>query len=96
MRLDDPRDLRRVPAHLKRDPILQAQAPREQLKRRRRRLDPPHRSRLASLVNRDLAKIAMNIQPDRFHHNTSTHVNERNGRAAGKRHRPIRAQGTTG
>ena len=44
VRLDDPRDLPRVARHLQRDPIVRAQAPREQLELLRRRRDPPAQS----------------------------------------------------
>jgi hypothetical protein len=39
---EDPRDLRRVAADLKRNPTIRAQTPGGQLKRRRRGQDPPH------------------------------------------------------
>ena len=68
VRLDDPRDLPRVAGHLQRHPIARAEALREQLQRLRRRLDPARRADLAGLDDRDLAEVAMHVQPDRPHH----------------------------
>ena len=70
--LEDPRDLSRVAAHLKRDPVIRAQTAGEQLEVLQCRLHPPDRSQLPGLHDRDLAELAMDIQPDRSHPNTST------------------------
>jgi hypothetical protein len=64
VRLDDPRDLERVAGRLQRDFIITAEALREQLKRRRRGLHPPRQPHLARLRDRDLAEVAMHVQPD--------------------------------
>ena len=65
VRLEDPRDLPRAPGHLQRHPILPAKTRGEQLKPLRRRLDATRRAHHTSLRDRDLAEIAMHIQPDR-------------------------------
>ena len=67
MRLQDPRDLPRVPGHLKRHPVLWAKAPGEQLDLLRLGLDPASRTNLAILHDRDLAEIPVHIQPHRSH-----------------------------
>ena len=67
VRLQDPRDLPRVAGHLEHHPIACAEALREQLERRRRRLDPPRRTHLARLDDRDLAEIAVDVQPNAPH-----------------------------
>ena len=67
MRVQDPRDLPRVPSHLKRHPIIRAQAPREQLDLLRLGIDPPSRANLAVLNDRDLTEIQVHIQPNRPH-----------------------------
>jgi hypothetical protein len=65
--LQNPRDLPRVAGHLEHHPIARAEALREQLERRRRRLDPARRTELARLGNRDLAEIPVDIQPNAPH-----------------------------
>ena len=67
VRLEDPRDLPRVAGHLEHHPIARAQALREQLQRLRRRLDPARRTDLARLHDRDLAEVAVNVQPNASH-----------------------------
>ena len=67
VRLQDPRDLPRVAGHLEHHPIACAEALREQLERRRRRLDPARRTDLARLGDRDLAEIAVDVQPNAPH-----------------------------
>ena len=67
VRLQDPRDLPRVAGHLKHHPIACAETLREQLERRRRRLDPARRTDLARLDDRDLAEIAVDVQPNAPH-----------------------------
>jgi hypothetical protein len=67
VRLEDPRDLPRVAGHLERHPIACAEALREQLQRRRRGLDPARRTDLARLHDRDLAEVAVDLQPDAPH-----------------------------
>jgi hypothetical protein len=94
MRLDDPRDLPRIASHLKSDAISRAQAPGEQLERRRRGLDPPRRTHLARLDDRHLAEIAVDIQPNAPH--PFSFLASDAGEPVGKRHRRIRAHGTTG
>ena len=68
MRLEDPRDRQRVAGRLQHHPVRRRQAPREQLQLLRRRRDPPGRARPAALADRDLAEVAMHIQPDRSAH----------------------------
>ena len=65
VRLEDPRDLARVARHLQGDNIARSKTGREQLKRRRRRLDPASRTDRPGLRDRDLAEVAMHIHPDR-------------------------------
>ena len=67
VRLEDPRDLPRVAGHLQHHPIARAEALRKQLQRRRRRLDPARRTDLARLDDRDLAEVAVDVQPDAPH-----------------------------
>ena len=50
VRADDPRDLGRVAGRLQRDPVRRGQAPREQLKSRRRRQHPPAGEPARSLI----------------------------------------------
>jgi hypothetical protein len=61
VRLEDPRDLPRVAGHLKRHPIIRAQALREQLEPLRRRLDPTRRTHSTVLRDRDLAEIEVHV-----------------------------------
>jgi hypothetical protein len=94
VRLDDPRDLPRVPAHLQDHPIVGAQARREQLQHLRARRDPARRPYRARLGDRHLTEVAMHIQPDRPHRRSLRRV-RRHGRTMGKRHRRIRARSAT-
>ena len=64
MRLDQPRDLPRVPRHLERHPVIRAKAPCEQLDLLGLGLDPTRRAELTILDDRDLAEIQMHIQRD--------------------------------
>jgi hypothetical protein len=73
MRLEDPRDPRRVARDLQHNLIIRREAAREQLQPLRRRLDPPKRADLPGLHDRDLAKVAVNIQPDRSHPDPPRH-----------------------
>jgi hypothetical protein len=96
VRLDDPRDLKRVAGHLKRDLIITAEALREQRQRLRLGLHPrgqPHRARLR---DRDLAEVAMHVQPDESHQTPppSSVVMSETRRAT--RQLRIRARGTPG
>jgi len=84
VRLDDPRDLPRVPGHLKRDPILRAQAGGEQLQPLRRGRDPSARAKLTILDERDLTEIEMNVQRDRPHHHRLPHSARQDGRRGGQ------------
>jgi hypothetical protein len=65
VRLEDPGDLPSTAGHLQRHPILGPEASGEQLEHVRRRLDPPRRPHRPRLADRDLAEIAMHVQPDR-------------------------------
>jgi hypothetical protein len=67
VRLEDPRDLPRVAGHLKHHLIACAETLREQLERRRRRLDPARRTDFARLDDRDLTEIAVDVQPNAPH-----------------------------
>jgi hypothetical protein len=67
MRLEDPRDLPRVARHLQRHPIPWPQTLTKQRHHLGRRDDPTRRPHLTLLNDRDLAEVAMNIQPDVSH-----------------------------
>jgi hypothetical protein len=95
MRLDDPRDLPRVAGHLEHHPVARIEALREQLQRRRSRVNAAGRTHLARVDDRDLAEVAMHIQRYRPHRHLLT-INDRAGEAVGKRHRRIRARSATG
>jgi hypothetical protein len=64
VRLDQARDLPRVPRHLERHPIIRAKAPGEQLDLLWLGLDPTGRVKLTILDDGDLAEIQMHIQRD--------------------------------
>jgi hypothetical protein len=64
VRLDQPRDLPRVPRHLKRHPIIRGKALSEQLDLLRLGLDSTGRAEHAILDDRDLTEIQMHIQRD--------------------------------
>jgi hypothetical protein len=61
MRLDDPRDPKRVPGRLQGDLIVSAETLRKQRQRRRLGLHPPRRPHRARLRDRHLAKVAMHV-----------------------------------
>jgi hypothetical protein len=67
MPLQDPRDLPRVPGHLKRHPIIGPKTPGKQLDLLRLGIDPASRANPAILHDRDLTEIQVHIQPDRSH-----------------------------
>src|SRR3954447_9694355 len=67
MRLEDRGDRPRVAGHLQRHPIARIEAPREQLKRLGPGLDAARRPHPALRDDRDLAKVAMDIQRYRSH-----------------------------
>jgi hypothetical protein len=67
VRLDDPGQLPSVARHLEHHLFVAAEAPGEQLERHGCRLDPTARPNLTLLDDRDLAKVAMNIQADVSH-----------------------------
>jgi hypothetical protein len=75
--LDNARDLERVARYLERDAIVAAEAPGEELERRRRRLDPTRRYDLAVLRERDLAEVAVDVQTDCSHLNSLLAIDER-------------------
>ena len=72
----------RVPRHLQRHPILPPEAAGEQPERLRRRRDPPRRAHHPVLDDRDLAKVAMHVQPDRPHLNLLASITD--GRTGGQ------------
>ena len=84
VRLDDPRDPERVAGRLQRDLIVAAEALREQLKRRRLGLHPPRQPHLASLRDRDLAEVAMHVQPDEPHRTPPPSLGRRRRRRGGR------------
>ena len=67
MRLDDPRDPERVACRLQRHLIVTAEAQRKQRQPRRLGLHPSGQAQLASLRDRDLAEVAIDVQPDEAH-----------------------------
>jgi hypothetical protein len=62
---EDPGDLPGAAGHLQRHPILAPEAAGEPFEHLRRRLDPPRRAHPPGLADRDLAEIAVHVQPDR-------------------------------
>jgi len=86
-------DLVRTCRRLERNNISRRQAAREQLQRLNPRRDPPGRSHLSILRDRDFAEVAVYIQPKRAH--AAPFVDE-DGSAVGQRQRRIRALGTPG
>jgi hypothetical protein len=64
VRLEQPRDLPRVPRDLERDPVIRAKALSEQLDLTGLGLDPTRRAELTILDDRDLAEIQVHIQRD--------------------------------
>src|SRR5439155_6295500 len=67
MSLDDPRNRERVAGRLEHDLIIRRETLREQLERRRRRLDPPRTADPSTLRDRDLAEVAVHIQRNEAH-----------------------------
>jgi hypothetical protein len=65
VRLQDPRDLPAAAGHLERHAVIRAQALRQPLEPLRLGLDPTRRAHHAVLRDRDLAEIAVHVQPDR-------------------------------
>src|SRR6266540_3863355 len=65
--LDDPRDPQRVAGRLQRDLIVDSETLRKQRQRRRLRLHPPRQPHLATLRDRDLAEVAMDVQTNEAH-----------------------------
>jgi hypothetical protein len=61
VRLDDPRDPKRVPGRLQRNLIVSAETLREQRQRSRLGLHPSRRPHLARLRDRHLAEVAMHV-----------------------------------
>jgi hypothetical protein len=61
VRLQDLRDRQRVARRLQHDPVIAPKAPREQLQLRPRRLDPPRRAGRATLGDRDLAEVLVDV-----------------------------------
>ena len=74
VRLEDPRDPERVAGRLQRNLIVTAEALREQLKRRRLSSHPSRQPHRASLRDRDLAEVAMHVQPDEPHRTSPSPV----------------------
>jgi hypothetical protein len=64
---DDPRHLPGVARHLERHPVDSAEALGKQLERLRRHLDPPGRTNLAALGDRDLGEVAVDVETYRSH-----------------------------
>ena len=67
MRLDHPRDRKRVPGRFEHDLILCAKALRKQLQPCRRRLDPSSQTHPSVLGDRNLAEVAVHIERDDAH-----------------------------
>jgi hypothetical protein len=65
--LEDARNLPRASRHLERHAICGREALREELECLGRRLDPPRRGDPGLLDDRDLAEVAVDVQPDRSH-----------------------------
>ena len=95
VRLEDPRDLPCIAGHLKRHPVVRREALREQLQVLRSARYTPPSAAPAAVEDRDLAEVAMHIQPDRSHHYPLSSL-DRSGELVGKRHRRIRARSATG
>jgi hypothetical protein len=96
VRLDDPRDPERVAGRLQRDLIVDAEALRKQRQRLRLGLHPPGQPHLASLRDRHLAEVAMDIQPNEAHqHHLHSRLVSTETRRATRQLR-IRARGTPG
>ncbi len=83
MSLDDPGDRERVPGRLEHHLIIPGKTLREQLKPRRRRLDPPGTAHPTTLGDRDLAEVAVHIQRDEPHAYLLS-VNQRTRRRGGQ------------
>jgi len=94
MRLDDPGDRERVPGRLEHDLIIGGKASGEQLKRRRRRLDPPGSAHLTALCDRDLAEVTVHVERNEAHRYLLTRWTAETRQA--KRQLRIRARGTPG
>ena len=96
VRLDDPRDLPRIAGDLQHHLIVRGQALRERLQHLRAGRDPARRPDPTGLGDRDLAEVAVHIQPDRSHHRSLRRLHRRAGRTVGQRHRRIRARSAIG
>src|SRR4051812_18863420 len=96
MRREDPGDRQRVARGLQHHPVARRQARREQLEPVAARRDPTRRPRPAALADRDLAEVAMHVQPDEpaHRHLHGSHDNERE--TEGERHLRIRARSAPG
>jgi len=95
MSLDDPGDRERVAGRLEHHLIIPGETLREQLERRRRRLDPARTTHPTTLGDCDFAEITVHIQRDEAHANLLS-LNQSMETRQAKRQLRIRARGTPG
>ena len=96
VRLDDPRDLERVPGRLQRNLIVDGEALREQRQCRWLGLHSSRQPHLARLCDRDLAEVAMHVQANEPHRTPPPSRSSMTETRRATRQLRIRAHGTPG